>query len=218
MTTQGMDLLRTGAAELGISLSEKAIELFAIFYRELIRWNRTTSLTAITAEKDVVIKHFLDSLSPLGLNLPGPFIDVGTGAGFPGVPIKIVRPDMEVTLVERSAKRVLFLKHLARALQLTDLKIVEGDATAIGKSREFHQRFNLVISRATYSLLELAKLARPLLFPGGKVVAMKGPRYIEELSRFEAEPRSHLMVEQIVPMTLPFSGEKRVLIVMGARA
>lgn len=218
MTPQGIELLRSGATELGISLPDRAVDLFAIYYRELIRWNRTINLTAITAEKDVVIKHFLDSLCPLRLALSGPLLDVGTGAGFPGIPIKIARPEMEVTLVERSTKKVLFLKHLARALKLTDIKIVEADARAIKELEEFRQRFSLVISRATYSLSELAKIAGPLLTAGGKAVAMKGPGYVRELSPQGGASGLpfNLQVEQTVHLTLPFSGEKRVLIVMGA--
>lgn len=216
LTPQGIELLRSGATELGISLPDRAVELFAIYYRELIRWNRTVNLTAIAAEKDVVIKHFLDSLSVLTLALPGPLLDIGTGAGFPGVPIKIARPEMEVTLVERSTKKVLFLKSLARALKLTDIRIVEADARAIKELEEFQQRFRAVISRATYSLSELAKIAGPLLTAGGKTVAMKGPGYARELARLTSASPFNLQVEQTVHLTLPFSGEKRALIVMGA--
>ncbi|MFC1990933.1 16S rRNA (guanine(527)-N(7))-methyltransferase RsmG, partial [Chloroflexota bacterium] len=151
-----MEKLNVGTSKLGLHLTPEQIEKFAIYYQELIDWNQRVNLTAITDYDEVQIKHFLDSLTVIlvlkkqagGLHV----IDVGTGAGLPGMPLKIIHPDIKLTLLEATAKKADFLHHLKRRLGLGDIEVVVGRAEDIAHKAEYREKFDLVLSRAVASL------------------------------------------------------------------
>ncbi|MFC1914305.1 16S rRNA (guanine(527)-N(7))-methyltransferase RsmG [Chloroflexota bacterium] len=174
-----MDKIQSGAEKLGFHLSSAQLEQFQAYYRELVDWNRRVNLTAITDCEEVQVKHFLDSLTVVqalaqpigkkGLSV----IDVGSGAGLPGIPLKILLPGIRLVLLEATAKKAEFLHHLKSKLGLSDVEIVAERAEEAGHNAEYRKRFVLVLSRAVAGLSTLVELALPFCAVGGSFVAQK---------------------------------------------
>lgn len=175
----GMEKLDAGARRLGLHLSPIQLEQFTIYYRELINWNQRVNLTAITDYEEVQAKHFLDSLaltlalklSVGGVNLR--VVDVGTGAGLPGIPLKIILPDVDLVLVEATAKKADFLCHVKHKLGLDNIKVVVGRAETVAHDVEYREKFDLVVSRAVAHLPVLVELTLPFCDIGGGFIAQK---------------------------------------------
>ena len=174
-----MKKLSSGADRLGLHLSTGQLEQFEAYYRELTDWNRQINLTTITGYEDVQVDHFLDALTvalvwrPPATGRRPTGIDVGTGAGMPGVPLRIAFPDMRLVLLESTGKKAAFLHHLCRQLGLDDVEIVVGRAEDIAHDQQYRERFDLVLSRAVAALPALVELALPLCAVGGTFVAHK---------------------------------------------
>ena len=177
-------LILKGAEELGISLEQGQIDRFVAHAVELAKWNRKINLTAIADPLEIAVKHFLDSIAPAGHIPPdGTMLDVGSGGGFPGVPLKIIFPSLTVTLIDASRKKVNFLKHLIRTLKLEGIQALHVRAEDLpdvnskdlfGQGRLFENGFDVVICRALTSLDGFALMAFPLLNSGGSIIALKG--------------------------------------------
>ena len=172
-----MHYLKTGSAKLGIELSPTQLEHFSIYYKELIEWSQRINLTSITDPKEVQIKHFLDSLS-VSSALKQPidsrrFLDVGAGGGFPGLPLKIAFPTIKLVLLEATAKKAVFLRHLTQKLGLNDIDLVVGRAEEFAHQAQYRQRFDFVLSRAVAQLPVLAELTLPFCAIGGWLIAQK---------------------------------------------
>jgi len=174
-----MQKLEFGAKKLGIKLSPQQLEQFQVYYQELIDWNRRVNLTAITDYEEVQIKHFLDSLTVvLALKQPlgkknSRLIDVGTGAGMPGIPLKIILPDIKLALLEATAKKADFLHHIKHKLLLDDVEIIVGRAEDVAHKAQYRENFELVLSRAVARLPTLVELTMPLCALGGSFIAQK---------------------------------------------
>lgn len=174
-----MKKLKSGAQKLGLYLSPGQLEQFEIYYRELIDWNRKINLTSITDYEEVQIKHFLDSLTVITAVNPKDagkslrVIDVGTGAGLPGIPLKIMLPGIRLTLLEATVKKAKFLVHLIDRLGLDDVEIVVGRAEEVAHDVQYREKFNIVLSRAVASLPALVELTLPFCTAGGRFVAQK---------------------------------------------
>ena len=171
-------ILLEAAGELGITLAEREVALFSLYEQELLTWNRIVSLVAIKSPLDIPIKHFIDSLTALPL-LPREgkrLLDIGTGAGFPGLPLKIIRPDIDLHLLEASRKKVSFLKELIRKLGLPGVTIIHERVEQVMKNGRFHESFDCMISRAAFKMPELLNMGLHFLRPGGLLAAMRGPR------------------------------------------
>ena len=173
-----MEYLKSGAAKLGLQLTSSQLEQFRTYYQELVKWNRRANLTSITGFKGVQLKHFLDSVTvtaafkqpvKAGLSL----IDVGSGGGFPGLPVKIVFPNIRLVLLEATGKKAAFLRHITEVLRLEDVEIVTGRAEVIAHQAQYRQRFDIVLSRAVAPLATLAELCLPLCAIGGSFIAQK---------------------------------------------
>lgn len=175
-----MQKLIDGARKLGINLNDKQITQFKLYYQELANWNKKLNLTTITDYQEVQIKHFLDSLTVTlaltkeELRQPGfSIIDIGTGAGFPGIPLNIFLPESRLVLLDSKAKKATFLRHIIDQLKLEHAEVVVGRAEEIAHQSLFRQNFTLVVSRAVASLPTLVELALPFCQIGGEFVAQK---------------------------------------------
>lgn len=201
------DLLREGAGRMGLSLEARHLDAFARHASELLLWNRKTNLTSITAPADVAVRHVLDSLAPAPLLPAGAaLLDVGAGGGFPGIPLKIVRPDLAVTLVDAARRKVSFLKHVLRCLPLSGITAVQARLP----SADVGGPFDVIVCRAFADLKDFVGKARPLLAAGGFLLAMKGPRAAAEV----AELTPGVYDVQVRPYHLPFSDDARNLVVL----
>jgi len=177
-------LLVDSLKELNININEKQIEQFFCYKDILIEWNKKVNLTAITEEREIVIKHFVDSVSVLNkvdIPLNASIIDVGTGAGFPGIPLKIMRSDLEVTLLDSLNKRVEFLNHSCQQLQLEHVNNIHLRAEDGGQNPLLREKFDFCVSRAVANLSVLSEYCLPFIKIGGSFVALKGPDVTEEL-------------------------------------
>jgi 16S rRNA (guanine527-N7)-methyltransferase len=184
-----MEKLNVGAKKLGLHLTPQQLEQFHIYYQELIDWNQRMNLTAITGYEEVQIKHFLDSLTVLlALKQPmgsGSFqlIDVGTGAGIPGIPLKILLPDIKLVLLDATAKKAAFLYHIKQKLELDGVEIVVGRAEDVAHKAQYREKFELVLSRAVAPLPTLVELTLPFCAIGGSFIAQKKGLIDPELSQ-----------------------------------
>lgn len=166
-------------------VDEKKAMQFDKYYRLLREWNEKINLTAIIEEEDVAQKHFVDCISPLkkGKLLPNSsVIDVGTGAGFPGLVLKIFEPSLKLTLVDSLNKRVNFLNAVIKELDLCDVTTIHSRAEELGKNKEHREKYDYCVSRAVANLATLCELCLPLVKPGGEFISLKGPKAEEELS------------------------------------
>lgn len=170
--------------ELGITLNTKQKEQFASYYELLIEWNKVMNLTGITEREEVYSKHFLDSLvlcRLVSLNSSMSLIDIGTGAGFPGIPLKIVFPKLEVVLLDSLNKRVNFLNTVIQSLNLQGIKAIHGRAEEIAKQSEYREAFDIGVSRAVSNLSALSEYCIPYIRVGGIFVSYKSDSIEEEL-------------------------------------
>lgn len=216
---QRMELFEAGAREWGINLAPKQIEAFELYYQELVDWNEKVNLTAITDYVEVQVKHFLDSLSCL--QVLGDFpaesscIDIGTGAGFPGVPLKIVRPEMRLTLLEATGKKADFLRHIVELLGLAEVQVLKARAEELGRKPEYRETYQVAVARALGDLAVLVEYALPLLEVGGTFVAQKGREVEEEVEAARGAVKilgGH--IEEVRAVRLPGSDDSRHLVVV----
>ncbi len=178
----------SAVGELGISLSEEQLNQFYAYFELLTEWNKVMNLTAITELSDVIYKHFADSLSFVkvveGLEEERKsLIDVGTGAGFPGIPLKIVFPKLSVVLLDSLNKRIRFLQEVIEQLNLKDISAVHGRAEDFGKQKNYREGFDYCVSRAVANTSTLAEYCIPFVKVGGIFVAYKSGRIEEELEK-----------------------------------
>lgn len=171
-------------AEKGIHLSDRQIQQFRTYFELLVEWNEKMNLTAITDQQEVYLKHFYDSISAafyVDFTQPLEVCDVGAGAGFPSLPMKICFPEMRVTIVDSLNKRIQFLKHLSSELGLNHVEFVHARAEEFGQKPVYREKFDVVTARAVARLSVLAELCVPLVKVGGRFVAMKAASAQDEL-------------------------------------
>ena len=207
------DLLKNGLNELGIDCSESQIKSFMIYLSELKKWNRTYNITALKTDEDIIIKHFLDSLLYLKAVPDGniKLADVGTGGGFPGIPIKIIKPDIELALVEPSRKKTSFLRNVIRKIGLSNVTLLQKRIEQLDE--KFNNCFDLIVSRATFGIMEFHDLACPYLNDTGRLVISKGPKAEDELKQISGTAGIS-PVENTMLLKLPFTDAERHIIIL----
>lgn len=217
MKAENIDLLVRGFKLFDIELTDKEISSFRHYYKMLIEWNEKINLTAIVDEREVVIKHFIDSVSVLPFFPDGvkSLIDVGTGAGFPGIPVKIVRNSMNITLLDSLEKRVNFLNSVINETGLTGIHAIHGRAEDFGQDNEYRECYDVGIARAVSALPVLCEYVMPFVRVGGYFIAMKGANVKDEIS--EGEKAVTVLggeVEDVKNFKLPFDNIERNVILI----
>ena len=208
------ELLKDGIASLGGTVTEQQIGQFAAYAAQLREWNQKINLTAIVDPDGIAVKHFLDSVLPL-YYVSFPKEARLAGAGFPGIPLKIMRPDLEVTLLDSLQKRVGFLTAVSEQLALSGIGAVHGRAEELGKNQDYREQFDIVTSRAVANLTVLGEYCLPLTKVGGIFLALKAENVEEELEAAKPMLRSlGGKVEEVIAAPLPKSDMVRKLIVI----
>jgi 16S rRNA (guanine527-N7)-methyltransferase len=212
--SESLSLLKEGVAALGLKLPPATLDHLQIYLEELQVWNARTNLTGLKNPRDMVIKHFLDSLAVLPfVGATASLVDLGSGAGFPGLVLKLARPSLALTLVESRQKKAAFLEYLVSRLRLAGVEVVQTHLTP-SLARKWEPKVDAVVSRATFLLPRLLELAAPLLAPGGLVLALKSV-HLTGLELETARSACPLLgLELLEPHTyqLPISGEPRLLV------
>jgi 16S rRNA (guanine527-N7)-methyltransferase len=219
-----MERLMAGAQQLGLHLTDQQVGMFQAFYAELVAWNQRFNLTAITEYEQAQIRHFIDSLSCMlairqtqstTRTRPLQCIDVGSGAGFPGLPLKIYCPQMRMVLLEATGKKVRFLEHVIVQLALKSIEAIHGRAEQVGHDPEYRERYDLVFARAVAELSVLAEYTLPFCRLGGQVVAQKGGQAQKETQSAEyAISMLGGRVLRVIPVELLGLAERRNLVVI----
>lgn len=201
---------------LSVEVDRKKIDQFNQFYDLIVEWNNVMNLTAITDYKDVVEKHFLDSLSIeriLKLDDLKTVMDVGTGAGFPGMPLKIIYPELKITLLDSLSKRVKFLNEVIRQLELKNIDAIHGRAEDIGKNENYREKYDLCVSRAVANLATLSEYCMPFVRVGGVFVSYKSGDIDEEvLKSKKAISLFGGKIDEVVKFQLPGTDINRAFV------
>lgn len=214
MNQRAKDLLLAGAGELGISLTGAQLASLDAFAEELKKWNRKINLTAITDDEGIAVKHLVDSLSLLKVvRGPGRMLDIGSGGGFPCIPVKIVQPDLDMVSVDAVVKKISFQKQAVRLLKLEGFDAIHVRAETL--AADYADSFDWVVSRAFSDLPTFVEMALPVLKRQGRIIAMKGKNATEEVAAAEeALGKLGVRVEGLESFMLPKVGDARSLIVM----
>ena len=199
-----------------LELSEEQITKFYTYMELLLEWNEKINLTAITEPREVILKHFIDSLTINKYIKSGDrIVDVGTGAGFPGIPIKIIRDDIEVVLVDSLNKRINFLNEVIEKLDLKNIKTVHARAEEFGRMKNYRENFDKATSRAVANLATLSEYLMPLIKVNGECICMKGPDIKEEIK--DSKKAIQILggeIEKIDSFNLPNSDFSRNIIII----
>jgi len=178
------DILNTASNNEGLKFNEKKYEQF-MKYKELIKeWNEKVNLTAIKEDEEIIKKHFIDSMKVFkfeGVKNAKNVIDIGTGGGFPGIPMKIIKPEINIVLLDSLNKRINFLNEVIKELQLDKINAIHGRAEDFAQDRKYREKFDVAVSRAVANLTVLSEYCLPYVKVGGYFVAMKGPAVEDEI-------------------------------------
>ncbi len=217
-------LIIDGAGHFGVHINRDQAQQLALHAALMLKWNRTSNLTAITDSIDVAVKHFLDSIITGPLISPGSTVlDIGSGAGFPGIPLKIVIPSLQVTLIDASRKKISFLKHAIRTLNLADIEAHHVRAEDFAKKPAAANRFDVITSRALSSIKDFVLMAAPLLAKDGAIIALKGPDFQPEIEALQLQTDTHTGLLKIGNVqyslkvetyTLPYLESQRSVIIL----
>ena len=210
---ENQKILIEGGKAFGVDLDEKAIKAFDIYLKELLKWNQKINLTTILSEKGIVLKHFLDSLSvkPYLPKRPS-ILHIGSGAGFPGIPLKIVQPAFQMTLIDSVRKKVDFQRHVIRVLGLRGTEAIHGRAQDREIVQNLGGQFDITLSRAFSDLRTFLVLSFPFLKGGGTAIAMKGETDDKEIGLLVEAEATRYRLTNTLQLVLPFSHFKRTIL------
>jgi 16S rRNA (guanine527-N7)-methyltransferase len=212
------ELLCNGAKEIGIELTVTQTDHFDLFTKELLRWNTKLNLTSLRSLPDIITKHYIDSLTicnflPAGSRL----LDVGSGGGFPSIPLKIVRSDLDLVSVDSVQKKINFQRQISRLLKFEKFRSLHARVEEM-VAGEMAGSFDFVVARAVADITILARMAVPFLAKGGKLIAMKGSRWKEEIAQSEGElDAMGLLILETRELKLPIIRDERCVIILGLK-
>jgi len=215
------NILIDGAQKMRINLNEEQIKKFSRYLELLVQWNQKINLTSLKTPREIIIKHFLDSISCIkiinkyidteGISV----IDVGAGAGFPGMPIKIICPSIRLSLLEARKKKIIFLEKVTEEINFQKVKILNGRAESFGKSIDYREKYDIAVSRAVAHLSVISEYCLPLVRVGGLFIAQKGRSYKQETEKSLKTVRvlggELIGVENV---RIPFINQERYLLVI----
>jgi 16S rRNA (guanine527-N7)-methyltransferase len=211
-------LVQDAQALFNVKISGRQVMSFLTYEKELLEWNSRFNLTAIRDPDSIRTKHFLDSLSCIlawKAAPPGHLVDIGTGAGFPGLPLKILYPTLKLTLVESVGKKAAFCEHIVQVLRLEHVNVVQARAEDLGQDPDHRERYDWAVARAVANLNVLSEYLIPLVKVGGTVLAQKGESGPAEAQ--SAEGAMHILggkLRQLIPVHLPGVADDRYLVVV----
>lgn len=206
----------------GLHLNSRQVKAFQVYEKELLSWNEKYNLTAIREPEAIRTKHFLDSLTVLPEMIDPPverLVDVGTGAGFPGIPLRIVLPDLRLTLVESVGKKADFCRHIVEVLKLDNVEVLTTRAEDLGQQPQYRERFDWAVARAVSAMPVLVEYLLPLVRVGGAVLAQKGENAHAEVQ--SADKAIRLLggtLRRVSRVTLPGVADERFLVVLEKKA
>jgi len=213
-----VNTLIEGARELGLSIGQNEIYEFTTYKELLKEWNQKFNITSITDDIEIDIKHFIDSITPLTLNIfkdNMKLIDIGTGGGFPGLPLKIMNKSLGVVLLDSTKKKINFLNMVIEKLALNDIEAIHGRAEELARDKDYREKFDIAISRAVASLNTLCEYCLPFVKVGGYFISMKGSDIEEELK--EAKNSIKILggrLKDVKVLNIPLSDIKHSLIII----
>lgn len=210
--------LRQEADSIGIALTDRQLEQFELYYHLLVEWNEKMNLTGITEREAVYEKHFFDSLTvslATDLTKADSLVDIGSGAGFPGIPLKIAFPHLRLAIVDSLNKRIRFLEEVASRLELANVQCIHGRAEDIARMSEHRDRYAVATARAVARLAGLNELCLPFVKPNGSFIAMKGADLSTELdeSRYSAS-KLNAELREVRRLELPIERSERHLVIL----
>jgi 16S rRNA (guanine527-N7)-methyltransferase len=212
-----MEKLHTYAQTLGISLSEHQIQQFELLQKELLNWNAHTNLTAITEPDEIITKHFLDSLTLMPHIPPSArmLIDIGSGAGFPGLPIAIARPELHITLLDAVAKKTAFHTHIIETLSLPNVTTIHARAEELAHDSQYREQYDIATARAVAELATLCEYTLPFIKPGGICIAQKSTESAHQEATQSTQALLELggAVKEITPITIPELSDRSLIII-----
>lgn len=221
MLKEDENILIDGALKMGISLHKEQINKFSRYLELLIQWNQKINLTSLKTPREIISKHFLDSISCIEVmdkyvDIEGiSIIDVGTGAGFPGIPIKIVYPSISLSLLEARKKKTIFLEKIVEEMNFQQVEILNGRAEVFGKCPDHREKYDIVLSRAVALLSTLSEYCLPLVRVGGFFIAQKGRSYKEEINKaLRTIPLLGGELIGVENIQIPFINQERHLLVI----
>ncbi len=208
------DILVEGAREFGVELSEIQVELFIEYLDNLQSWNKNINLTAVRNEKEIIVAHFLDSISVVPIIEDNKtLLDIGSGGGFPGIPLKIVRPELRVTLLDSVNKKVSFMKDTVRKLELKDINAIWGRAED-PENNIPRKHFDYIVTRAVGSISDTLELSSPYVSKDGVIILMRGKKGSDEWTMESENIASGYELVDSQEFTLPGSDLARTIIVV----
>ncbi|SHJ27360.1 16S rRNA (guanine(527)-N(7))-methyltransferase RsmG [Lutispora thermophila] len=213
-----VDMLRNGFKELDIDINEEKLSRLLEFKDILLEWNEKINLTSITDEEEIFIKHFMDSATCLSTGLiksGDKIIDIGTGAGFPGLVLKILKEDVNMTLLDSLNKRIIYLKEATDKLALDKVELIHGRAEEYGAKKGYREEFDIAVSRAVAPLNVLLEYCMPFVKLGGYFICQKGPSYQEELQ--DGRKAMEILggeLDKVEEHLLPFSDIRHYIIII----
>ncbi|WP_432662094.1 16S rRNA (guanine(527)-N(7))-methyltransferase RsmG [Wukongibacter baidiensis] len=212
------DILKQGGQELGLDIDERMIDRFIKYKDLLIEWNKKINLTGITEDKEIMIKHFLDSLACMLTGVvrnDSKIIDVGTGAGFPGIPLKVFNENIDLTLLDSLNKRIKYLQTVCDELELSQVEFLHGRAEDYGRDKDYREKYDIAVARAVAELSVLCEYCLPFVKVNGYFIALKGPKAQDEIGK--AKKALSILGGEIVDtlnVNLPFSDAGHNLVII----